>query len=463
MLKEREAVQMQCATIGICIRPIYRDYTTGELYPLVLRALKRGVSRALQQTFFTFAKTRTNIRPEHYYALGRRAMVKAVWDADRRLSQISDSFDFLLQVTPVNAEAAWREFRRNRFEVAPRFYYRPLAVEPATLKRRLYEIPIERIEDPTLAELFHLRQDELDRKITMLTDIGTPRFLLGSRQIYGSVTGELLTLARQLLDRLPARSRAESTGGVLSAAQFADHARREIDYYRAQLPSFSATAMVRHDLFSGLLCSGGHLLIGHQTRIPVQRVQALLQHEVGTHLLTYYNGLVEPFQQLHAGLAGYDALQEGLAVLGEYLVGGLSSPRLRMLAARVVAAQALIEEASFTDTFRLLERDCFFPHKTAYTITMRCYRGGGLTKDAVYLRGLVEILAYLKRGGPLEPLFIGKIAAQHLPLIQELQLRRVLHPPALQPRYLTMPGAPARLARLRSGLTVFDLIGEERR
>ena len=31
------------------------------------------------------------------------------------------------------------------------------------------------------------------------------------------------------------------------------------------------------------------------------------------------------------GLTGYDTLQEGLAVLSEYLVGGLSRPRLRLL------------------------------------------------------------------------------------------------------------------------------------
>ena len=35
--------------------------------------------------------------------------------------EISDSFDFLLQVTPVNAEAAWREFRRSKFQFVPRF------------------------------------------------------------------------------------------------------------------------------------------------------------------------------------------------------------------------------------------------------------------------------------------------------------------------------------------------------
>ena len=70
---------------------------------------------------------------------------------------------------------------------------------------------------------------------------------------------------------------------------------------------------------------------------------------------------------------------------------------------------------------------------------MRTYRGGGLTKDAVYLRGLLQILKYLREGGELEPLYIGKIASAHLPLIAELRLRHVIKPPALRPRYLEDP------------------------
>ena len=457
LVKTRTAERLQCSTIGIRVRPIYRDHESGELYPDVLRNLRRGLARALKQACFTFAKTRTNTRPIHFYSLGRRAMVKAVWDIDGRLSEISDSFDFLLQVTPVNAEAAWREFRRSRFEFVPHFYYRPLAVEPAALKRRLYEVPIENIEDPTLGDLFRQRQDELDRKITMLTDVGTPRFLLGSRQVYGSVEPELLESASRLLSSLPTRSRDDRAGRQLSAHEFAEHAKEEIEHYRTRLPSFAARATVRDDIFSGLLCSGGDLLIGHTTKVPVRRVQALLQHEVGTHLLTYYNGLSEPFQQLHSGFAGYDALQEGLAVLAEFLVGGMSVARMRLLAARVVAARQLVDGATFIDTFRTLNREHDFAQRIAYTITMRTYRGGGLTKDAVYLRGLIEILDYLKRGGKLDPLFVGKIALDHIPLIQELQHRRVLQPPPLRPRYLDMPGVTGRLAWLRNGATVLDL------
>jgi len=143
-------------------------------------------------------------------------------------------------------------------------------------------------------------------------------------------------------------------------------------------------------------------------------------------------------------------------------VGGLSRFRIRVLAARVVAAHRLVNGASFIDTFRMLDRTFEFSQRTAYTITMRTFRGGGLTKDAVYLRGLLQILKYLGEGGELEPLYIGKIAAAHLPLIAELRARGVIKPPALHPRYLQERGAPKKMERLRGGLTVLELLSSSK-
>jgi uncharacterized protein (TIGR02421 family) len=211
------------------------------------------------------------------------------------------------------------------------------------------------------------------------------------------------------------------------------------------------------------MVSRGSVLVGDETRIPVSRVDALLQHEVGTHVLTYVNGRAQPFQQLYTGLAGYDELQEGLAVLAEYLVGGLSRPRMRTLAARVVAVRRMLEGASFVEVFRELDRDYDFEEKAAFTAVMRVYRGGGFTKDAVYLRGLVRLMDYLKRGGEFEPLFIGKIHAKHIPFVDELTWRKVLVPPPVRPHYMARETTSQRLDRLRNGLSVRDLIERRRK
>ncbi|UCF32751.1 MAG: flavohemoglobin expression-modulating QEGLA motif protein [Phycisphaerales bacterium] len=443
--------------VGLEVAPVYRSPGSEDLFPIVLRTLRRQLSRALQRSFYQFTRTHTTHRPPHYQALGRRVIRKVVFGIDRQLAEVADGFDFLLQVTPVNSEAAWRDFQLSKYSRTPNFHYRPLAIDPPILKRRLFKILIERVEDPAIADIFRQKRDELDRQITMLGDINSPRFMYGSVQLYGNVEEPLLRLAEELLQRLP-RKPSEERRSRLGAEAFAERAEDELRQYAAKRTDLAAKVEIRDDIGNGLMVSRGALFIGKEARIPASRVEALLQHEIGTHVLTYYNGRAQPLRQLYSGLAGYEALQEGIAVLSEYLVGGLSRSRLRLLAARVLAAHRLLGGAPFIQTFTEMHEAYGFEKRTAFSIALRVYRGGGLTKDAVYLRGLCQLLEYLKSGGDLEPLLVGKIAFEHIPIIRELRRRGILREPPLRPRYMDMDGARERLALLRNGMTVLDLI-----
>ena len=448
--------------IGLEVRPVFRNLSTGEDFPLVRRVLHRGMTRALKRSTFQFIRGSTSLRPAHFHALGRRRVVKAVWAVDRHLAEVSSTFDFLLQVTPVNVDQAWNRFRAGGCEVAPEFVSRPLSVDPALVKRKLYQVPIEEIEDPTLAQLFRDQQVELDRRLTMLGDRGTAQFLYGSLQLYGGVEPSLLATATDLLEEIPPGSREAAPRGALGAREFARLAEEHIEKYRRARPDLAGRVQVRKDLV-GLMVSRGVLLVGSSTRIPESRVQALLAHEVGTHVLTYVNGRAQPFRQLYIGLPGYDELQEGLAVLAEYLVGGLSRPRLRLLAGRVKATDMMVEGAGFVELHRELVGKYGFPRRTGFHIAMRVLRGGGLTKDAVYLRGLVALLEYVRLGGGLDPLIVGKVGLQHVPIVEELKWRRVLQPPPLRPLYLDDPAAGQRLEELRKGASALDLAKRRRR
>lgn len=452
-----ETARLGCVVYGLEVAPVYLDPENGDTYPRVLNELRRKLSIALRRFFYEFARSSTTADPAHFHVLGRRAVVNAVWEADEMLAETSEAFELLLQLTPVNGEQAWHQFERSRFQRMPAFHYRPQLADPVALKRRLFAAPVERIEDPALALVFRQRLVEIDRQITMLQERNTSRFLHESIQLFGGVDDDLHTLAVELLECIPPRSREGPGAGHVDAADFAQRAREEIAYLRSQWPEVTAEVEVRPDV-AGLLVSRGNLLVSSQSRIPASRVEALVQHEVGTHVLTYHNGKAQRLRLLSAGFAGYDALQEGLAVLAEYLAGGLSRPRLRLLAGRVVAARCLLEGASFLDTFRVLRRTHGFPNRTAFTVTMRTYRSGGLTKDSVYLLGLRQILDYVGGGGELAPLFVGKIAIEHIPIVRELTWRNVLVPPPLVPRYMHQPDSLARLARLHRGVRVVDLL-----
>jgi hypothetical protein len=123
----------------------------------------------------------------------------------------------------------------------------------------------------------------------------------------------------------------------------------------------------------------------------------------------------------------------------------------------VVAVNHLIAGYSFVDTFYLLIEKYGFKPESAFSITMRVYRGGGLTKDAVYLKGLLNLLTYIREGNDITPLLIGKIRQDYLPIVEELVYRKVLKPIPIMPRYLE-DDYGKEIRRIKKGITVFNMI-----
>ncbi|GAA4423598.1 flavohemoglobin expression-modulating QEGLA motif protein [Pontibacter saemangeumensis] len=456
LMPEEELKKHSYLMLGLELKPIYCDSKTGRPYPLLLRTLREKLSNAIKKTVFDFVNVQTTHKAIHFQALGRQAVNRVVWRIDKQLTGISDLFQFLLLVTPVNNSEAWEEFRKAKFSKAPTFHYRLMPIDADQLKRRLYNIPIEKIDDPTLAFLFRDKRHELDKMLTMLADRNTPDFIYSSMQLFGGVDDQLLKVAEGILAAIPEPTRHTNVE-LIPVPEFAALAEQEIDFLKAQYKGVDSGVDVRDDVV-GLIVSKGRLNVGTDAKIPRHRAQALIQHEVGTHILTYFNGKAQPLHQLYVGSPGYEELQEGLAVLSEYLVGGLDQDRMRMLAARVVAVYHLTKGCGFTDNFARLTQQYHFDEETAFDTTMRVHRGGGLTKDAVYLRGLVHLLDYLKQGHELEPLLIGKIRQDYIPIVQELIYRNVLRPVPIKPRYLLDPAIKPKLEQLKAGISVFNLL-----
>jgi len=378
-------------------------------------------------------------------------------DIDARLTEIERSVDLLLNTTPVNGAEAWADFERSDFSATPTLRLRPLEFDPDLVRRDLYNLEIENVADPALHTLFRAKRDEIARQVTALEDRDTTRFMHGSLQLYGGFAAHLVSTAEELLDAIPAQ--APDTRSVTAGA-FAEAARAELVRYRARYPGFPVHVEVRDDV-SELMVSFGRLLIPEGATIRADRVEPLLHHEVGTHVVTYQNGARQPLRLLAIGLPGYDETQEGLAVLAEYLTGGLDPRRLRVLAARVVAVDKMLGGASFLEIFESLRGDHQLPTRTAWSTAIRVVIGGGSVKDAIYLRGISRLLELLADGGGIDVLLVGKLALDHIPLVQELLDRDVLEPAWVRPRWLDLPGAEERLDKLRAGATVFDLYEPE--
>jgi uncharacterized protein (TIGR02421 family) len=457
LMTQEEAWQTGCLVIGIEVPPVFRG--EAGVYPVFLRRLRTLLSGVLRRAAYEFARVHTTAGLGSYRALGPRTFGDALIRIDRELADIERSYEFLLAMAPVNSDTAWYEFEAGAFRQAPEFHYRLLPVDPDLLKRRLYALDLDEVADPAMAFLLRDKRDELDRQVTMLAERNTPTFRLASMRLYGTVDDVLLRVAREILRDVPPPVRTGARRTLVRAAEFARLATAEMERYRQVLPDMNVDVQLRRDVV-GLMVSRGRLFVDERLRLPPGRVEPLLQHEVGTHVLTYFNGRAQPLLQLSTGLADYDELQEGLAVFTEYLAGGLSPARMRTLAARVIAAHTVEQGATFVETFRVLVEEHGFTRGTAFDIAERVHQAGGFTRDLIYLRGLLHVLEFVRAGGDVAPLFIGKIAAKHIEILEELRARGFLRPAPLVPAILERASTAARLAAVRDGLRLINMISE---
>ncbi|MBO1031220.1 DUF1704 domain-containing protein [Tessaracoccus sp. SD287] len=372
---------------------------------------------------------------------------------DHQIAQVSTSFEFLSALTPNNVLDARRAF----FDAfaTPRFTYSELEVDPDVVEAELGQIDVSRVQDPMVHQLLARKHRELELQVEMLRARDTADFLPLSIELYGSISPIVRQRAEAMLEWVPD---APPEPSYLDAEAFLERAQTEVDHYRtiddqltmhAEIAEHAAVVMVQGDT----------LVIPPTTRVETRRANALIQHEVGTHLVTRANGIAQPLKVLGAGLAGYDETQEGLAVLAEIACGGLTAGRLRTLAARVVTVHRMVDGADFQDCYQhLIESG--LPRGTAFTTTMRAFRSGGLTKDAVYLRGLIDLLNHVGNGGTLDLLWLGKFSLSDLPLVEDLWHRGVLNEPRVCPHYLSDPQARTRIERAAAADSLIHIFQE---
>ncbi len=217
---------------------------------------------------------------------------------DHALAQMSRSMRFLLDVTPVNADDIKAEFVAGRVS-EPRFVYRELEADQEVLKQVVTNIDVSQVEDTTVASLLRAKHRELLLQIDMLMARDSDVFRQLSTELYGGTSPRLREQAENILAAVPT---PETKGEGVTAEEFLGLAQAEIDHYTGIDPGIDIHAEVRDDV-NGVVVSGNTLLIDPDATVQRARADALLQHEVGTHLVTQVNGSAQPIQVLGTGLA----------------------------------------------------------------------------------------------------------------------------------------------------------------
>lgn len=417
------------------IKKIYMDELSGEPYPLVVQALNHQFKRCLVDISAAFARRYTRKRKARKADMLTETMEPAILRLDQALYQLAHDLETLHYINPINLPTEQKKFFKNNGSYLPEFRYRQLDIDPYRFRESLYRLPVHTIRDPSIQILYRSVIDNLSEKIALLVNAGKPQFLYESLKYYGepSLTDE--QNAHFLLHANPIQQGEEE---IIDTDTLVQRFQKNAQLWQMKCKIETSTKLVASAMVSN---SRKTVLIAKNLRLSNIDAEALIHHELGVHMATTLNAQMQQLKVFSLGLPGNTLTQEGLAILNEYHSGNITLKRLQGLALRVLAVKEMLKHGDFRHTYSFLHEEYKLSPNDAFKLAVRVHRGGGFTKDYLYLRGVSQALDLAKQRD-IRNLYVGKTGFDYLSVIDEMIERQLVSEAAYYPQFLLEP-APA--------------------
>ena len=333
---------------------------------------------------------------------------KVLFEIDHKIDKLVKQIELLNYINPINIEKQKKRFFKSKFTIEPKFKYPKVSFDTFELQRALFALKINDIEDKVVRKLYEDIIYEYSDLVECIDTIGKgKKFYYNSLRSFGSPTEKEVENAKFILHfNNQENTELVPTFNVNETEQkFRDYSRRYYFTYNIKhSDKLSAIAMVlNHN--KTLVLNSNHFFTQND-------IDILTNHEIGVHMVTTMNGLRNPLKIFSHGFPNNTETQEGLAVYAEFTSNSLNLNRIRRLAYRVLAVDSLSKGYRFSQTFRLL-LNYGMKKNDAFTVSVRVHRGGGFTKDYLYLSGLKKIYDYHSKGGDLSTLLTGKVTLEY--------------------------------------------------
>lgn len=406
------------------IKKVYCNEENGEIFPLVIDELTEQFKKAIINTSAYFAKQRTNLTVKKKNRLLSSELDNDLIKIDNQLFNIVKDFEIISLINPINIDQTRKKFIKSKYSENPEFIYNQLSINPFEFKRKLYDIPVEKINDISLRILYQDVIDSYADKIDIIASIGTDKFLYNSLRYFGEPDKNDIKNAEYILHSSSSVDQEEELN--LNSSDVFHYFKYVIDKY-----GFQCKLEISKKIISKVLNLNNKktLLIRKDAFFSEKSLHALAEHEIGVHMLTTINSRVQPLKIFRLGTPLNTHAQEGLAILSEYLSGNISINRLQILSLRVLTIEKLLQGYDFKQTFAFLMDTGLLNETQSFFMTARIFRGGGFTKDHLYLKGFKDILKYYNENKHIMSLLIGKTSLKYKDVIEEMIERKIFLPP----------------------------------
>ena len=417
------------------VSKIYCDELTGEDYPDIIQVLRVELKKAIVHHATYFLDKLTNWPEAKKGFILSRKLEDAIVEVDSEIHELLSNFEVLTYVNPNNEKRAKKKFFKSNFTVNPEFTYDPIKINAFELKNQLHSVNLRDIKDISIQNLYESVINGFTKKIDLLSTLDTEDFKYNSLRYFGRPDKKDLRNAKyiMLLPSVPGEARRSPRLGAKKAVE---KFRESFDYY-----GFQGNIEISNQALSEVMVlnSQQKVVIRKDAEFEFKELNYLAEHEVGVHMVTTMNSIKQPLKVFNLGLPINTLTQEGLAVLAEYLSGNITMKRLKVLALRVIVVDLMASGSDFKECFNYLIDEYQVDSDLAWSIVVRVFRGGGFTKDHLYLKGFVMMLNFWKNGNDLTPLLIGKTSLEFYNTINEMMDRKLIHKPEFVTRSFAKP------------------------
>jgi len=404
------------------IKKVYCDELSGDIYPHIIKSLQQQLKAAILKNTDSFIHAHCTKDIPHITLL-KSGITKNILSVDKALYSQIKSFELLSAINPTNTTFERKRFFRNRFNELPNFKYNPVKINTYNLKQGVLNIPIQSIQDISIRNLYEsVIQSSFD-KIDLISSLNTPNFLYNSLRYFGRPSKKDIVNAHYIL-HLPPIPQELSKEPFLSDEDINTAFKKALTDY-----GLKSKIERSNKILAKVMNTRKKILIQTDARFKNKELHALIEHEIGVHMLTTINSNKQRLKICNLGLPLNTETQEGLAILAEYLSGNISLDRLKKLALRVIIVDNMCNGADFIDCFKLLTNEYATDIHEAFSIVTRVFRGGGFTKDYLYLSGFVKVYKMWENNIDLTPLLVGKTSINFYDTLKEMIARETLSPP----------------------------------
>ena len=344
-------------------------------------------------------------------------MMNAVNTKNKKLLEIDNQIDSLVKkiemlnyVNPTNIESEKEKFFSSKYLNDPVFTYPKRDFDKFSLHKEFFALSIDDIEDERLRDFYEDIIYFYSGLIQCIETIGKgKRFYYNSLRSFGTPTEQDVENAKFIL-----HFDSEDKGSEIFKPKYS--ATESHHFFREYSKKYSFNYSIKNSSAMGAIAMVSNsiqaLVLNENHTFSENEINVLTNHEIGVHMVTTMNALLHPLKIFSHGFPNNEETQEGLAVFSEYMSGNLTVKRLKELAYRVLAVNSLAKGYSFSRTFRMLHNDYDLNREEAFYISIRAHRGGGFTKDYLYLTGLKKIYDYHQQGKDLSLLLTGKVSLE---------------------------------------------------